>query len=534
MPTLSVLFNKGIRDIPFSRGLSVREILEGAGIRIRSGCRGNGACGLCLVQIESGATGPLDGNEQILLSQEQINGNIRLACGLFPKSDITIRIVGAAVESDWRMLTPGDIPCLPPRSNLSFPDQPFPGALGLSVDVGTTHISISLWELARGVRIAGRIGSNPQADYGADVVTRLMAAAESPDNARQMTSSVIEAIAVGLREMCIDNGQMPQQVSRVRIVANTAMLTLLTESDPQTLLQPNSWALPISNTFNNAASWIRTLEIYQNAVVEIEQPLAGFVGSDLLAGILATGLTRFPGALLIDFGTNSEIALWDGAKLWVTSAAGGPAFETSRVECGMPGEIGAVSHVNLENGLLRFDVIGGGTAQGICGSGLVDLIACLRRLGGLLPTGRFSAPDSQGGIALGIEGGPLRLSHSAVDMFQRAKAGIGAGIETLLSMARVRTEDLNRICLCGIFGSNLNILNAEEIGLLPAVAPGRVELCGNTALAGCERLVMLPKEASAMAYLRSHSTIVNLASVEDFEARFLENLYLKPMKNGTL
>jgi uncharacterized 2Fe-2S/4Fe-4S cluster protein (DUF4445 family) len=98
----------------------------------------------------------------------------------------------------------------------------------------------------------------------------------------------------------------------------------------------------------------------------------------------------------------------------------------------------------------------------------------------------------------------------------------------------VRTEDLNRICLCGIFGSNLNILNAEEIGLLPAVAPGRVELCGNTALAGCERLVMLPKEASAMAYLRSHSTIVNLASVEDFEARFLENLYLKPMKNGTL
>jgi uncharacterized 2Fe-2S/4Fe-4S cluster protein (DUF4445 family) len=276
------------------------------------------------------------------------------------------------------------------------------------------------------------------------------------------------------------------------------------------------------------------LEIHHNAVVEIEQPLAGFVGSDLLAGILATGLTRLPNALLIDFGTNSEIALWDGATLWVTSAAGGPAFETSRVECGMPGETGAVSHVKIENGLLRFDVIGGGMPQGICGSGLVDLIACLRRSGGLLGTGRFSAPDSAGGIALGNEGRPLRLSHSAVDMFQRAKAGIGAGIGALLAIAKVKTEDINRVCLCGIFGSNLNIPNAEEIGLLPEVLPDKVELCGNTALAGCERLVLLPREASALAHLRSHATIVNLAGVEDFETRFMENLYLQPMKNGTL
>jgi len=320
----------------------------------------------------------------------------------------------------------------------------------------------------------------------------------------------------------------------VRVVANTAMLALLTASDPQTLLRPNTWQLPISYFFDDAATWIRTLEIHQNAVVEIEQPLAGFVGSDLLAGILATGLERFPGALLIDFGTNSEIALWNGTTLWVTSAAGGPAFETSRVECGMPGETGAVSHVGLENGLLRFDVIGGGAAKGICGSGLVDLIACLRRVGGLRRTGRFSTPDPEGGIALGNEGRPLRLSHSAVDMFQRAKAGIGAGIESLLAIAKLSAKDINRICLCGIFGSNLNILNAQEIGLLPEVSPDKVELCGNTALAGCERLVILPGEASAIAHLRSHATVVNLAGTEDFETRFMENLYLQPMKNGTV
>jgi uncharacterized 2Fe-2S/4Fe-4S cluster protein (DUF4445 family) len=523
-----------MRQIPFSPGLSVRELLETAGIRIRSGCRGNGACGLCLIRIESGAANPAIRSEQLLLSKEQIEGNIRFACQLMPRDDLSIRIIGITAKSNWRALIAADLPCLPSQPG-SFPiGQSDPNTLGLAVDVGTTHISLTLWDLVQGIRVAGRIGYNPQAIYGADVVSRLIAAAESADNARRIAVATLDALSEGLKEMCIDNGLSPEQVTRVTVVGNTAMLILLTESDPQPLLQPSGWTSPINCRLKNPASWIRALGIHPKSVVEVALPLAGFVGSDLLAGLLATGLTQCPGSLLIDFGTNSEIALWDGAALWVTSAAGGPAFESSQVQYGMPAEAGAICHVNRHEDSLDiyYEVIGGGEAKGICGSGLVDLIACLRRSEDLTSIGRFAVSNPTSGFVIPSAGPALRLSHHDVDMFQRAKAGIGAGIATLLAEAKVKAGELNRVCVCGIFGRNLNIPNAQAIGLLPHIALKRVELCGNTALAGCERLLMVREEASAMAQLRRQAIIVNLSKAKDFETLFLENLYLQPIKDG--
>jgi uncharacterized 2Fe-2S/4Fe-4S cluster protein (DUF4445 family) len=409
-------------------------------------------------------------------------------------------------------------------------------ALGLAVDVGTTHISLSLWDLKQGVRVAGRIGSNPQAGYGADVVNRLIAASESPDTARRIAALTLDFISEGLREMCADNGLSSEHVNRLAVVGNTAMLMLLTESDPATLLQPSGWTIPIVCRLENQASWVRILKMNPMAIVEIGPPLAGFVGSDLLAGVLATDLTRHRGSLLIDFGTNSEIALWDGKTLWVTSAAGGPAFESSQVLCGMPAEPGAICHVDrLETADdFHFEVIGGGEAKGMCGSGMVDLIACLRRSKELADTGRFSTPCAANGFVIKATGRPLRLSHHDVDLFQRAKAAIGAGMVTLLKTAKIKSDELIRVCVCGIFGRNLNIGNAQTIGLLPNIASRHIELCGNTALAGCECLLVTPGIAAALSHLRSQSTIVNLSQVSEFETRFMENLYLRPLQDDSI
>ena len=204
--------------------------------------------------------------------------------------------------------------------------------------------------------------------------------------------------------------------------------------------------------------------------MEVIPPCAGFVGSDLLAGVLATRLTDQPGGLLIDFGTNSEMALWDGRTLWITSAAGGPAFETSQVQCGMAAEAGAIYRVDRQPDAaeLQFRVIGEGQAKGLCGSGLIDLIACLRSTGKLTATGRF-ATDAKEGFVIRRENPTIRLSLSDVDMFQRAKGAIGAGIKTLLATAKIKAAELRRICVGGVFGRYLNCRHAQAIGLLPTL-----------------------------------------------------------------
>ena len=220
-------------------------------------------------------------------------------------------------------------------------------------------------------------------------------------------------------------------------------------------------------------TWASVLGIHPEATVEVISPLAGFVGSDLLAGVLATRLTEQPGSLLIDFGTNSEMALWDGQTLWVTSAAGGPAFESCGMQCGMPAEPGAIYRFggSQDSGELHFQVLGGCEAKGFCGSGLVDLIGCLRDSGELTSTGGFGSHRHKTGYAIPRTNPVIRLTKKDVDTFQRAKGAIGAGISAMLARAQISTTELSRICVCGVFGQNLNVRNAQRIGLLRTLRP---------------------------------------------------------------
>ena len=530
LATLTVITNDAAREVPFSPGASVREVLEGAGLHVRSGCRGNGACGLCLVWIEAGdAPGPTK-TECLALSPEQLEQNIRLACQLTPESDLRIRLVPAASNSHWRDLSPALLPCAPSRLHPFRGGQSAKAAYGLAIDLGTTHISLSLWDLRHGDRLSGRVGPNPQSHYGSDVVTRLIAACESSKEAARIARIALDAIREAFLEMCLRGGFSPAAVARVTIVGNTPMLALLTESDARTLLQTDAWTRPLDWRPEAPHRWASELGISPQATIEVIPPYAGFIGSDLLAGVLATRLTDQPGGLLIDFGTNSEIALWDGSALWVTSAAGGPAFETSHLQCGMPAEPGAVYRVDEDPDAagLQFQVIGEGEAKGFCGSGLIDLIACLRRSGDLTRTGRFSPPSES--FILQAKDLPLRVSRRDVDMVQRAKAAIGVGIKTLLAGARMDAAQLGRICVCGVFGQHLNCRNAQAVGLLPAVPLARVELCGNTALAGCEWLLVSPDRAADLARLRDRITVVSLAQSPEFERLFLESLYLEPIE----
>lgn len=522
----------GVTQIPFIPGRSLLYILNHTGMRIRSGCNGTGACGLCLVRIEKGDAGDPGQNELLHLGKDKLGQGIRLACQVIPEQDLQVVLLSPAAKSTWQCLeTTIERPAKHDPSVFSS-DLPegLKNACGVAVDLGTTHIKLSLYDLSTGRRMAGCYGANPQGYNGSDVMTRLMAAGQCPGEAETMARLTVEAIGEALWYLAMQEGILLNRIVRLVLVGNTAMLALLSGRNYRMLLQPGCWMSDIDCLPEHVETWPFLWGIHPRAKIEILSPLAGFVGSDLLAGLMTTSITDRPTTgLYIDFGTNSEIALWDGKILYVTSAAGGPAFEGCGLSCGMPAEPGAICKAHLQAGGFDFGVIEGMAPQGVCGSGLVDIIAGLLGAGALTPKGQFAAAASKEGFVLVPGEHNIILNKNDLDLFQRAKAAIGAGIQVLLALSGMTCKDLARICIGGAFGGFINISNAQKIGLLPAIAPGRIELCGNAALAGCEEALLVPAAVERLLDLKKQAKIVNLSQYPDFENYFIENLYLQPM-----
>jgi uncharacterized 2Fe-2S/4Fe-4S cluster protein (DUF4445 family) len=528
VPRIQVLYRGETHTLEFEPGPSVRDILDPTDFRVRSGCRGNGACGLCRVRLVAGEGGPASPSELIHLHESLRAGGVRLACQLHPTEDLTVEVLNPAAPSNWRATPEG----LWRRGDVRGHDMehPLPGVrhpCGVAVDLGTTNICLSLFDLNGGRWLADRWGRNPQAVRGADVLTRLTEAAESPQHAREMRELAADAIGEALQDIAVREGFDLGRVACVTVVGNTAMLSLFTGRNYELLLQPENWTRPIDCGAESADFWTSRWDIHPQALVEVVPPLAGFVGSDLLVGLVAT---RFLGgsapALFIDFGTNSEIALWDGETLRVTSAAGGPAFE-SGAGFAMPAEPGAVFRVARMGDRLDFHILGDSRPKGVCGSGLVDLIARLREDNTLSEVGNFIS----GSVFQFVVGGEeMALSKRDVDTFQRAKAAIGVGVRALCGDAGLRTDALQRVCVAGAFGRYLDVASAQAVGLLPTVPPERVELAGNTALAGCADVMLSSEAAARLARLRERPKVINLSRYAGFDDLFLENLYLRPLK----
>ncbi|PWB57695.1 MAG: ferredoxin [Nitrosomonadales bacterium] len=534
MPDLLLRLDDGTRRIPFEPGPSIREILDTTDFRVRSGCRGIGACGLCRVRLIEGESGEPTQNERLHLPPTLLSQGVRLACQVSPHHDMQVEILNPAPPSNWK--SPPNAALLHETHSPGTGTKWLPPGVrhpcGVAVDLGTTHLCLSLFDLASGRWLADRWGRNPQQNFGADIVTRLAAAAESPAAAREMSRLVVAAIGESLLDIATREGFDPRRIANVTVAGNTAMLALLSGRNFELLLQPEYWTRPVDCAPLETSGWAAEWQINPVAEVDVLAPLAGFVGSDLLAGLVSTRFIEGAApALFIDFGTNSEIALWSGEALWVTASAGGPAFESSGISCGAPAEAGAVFRVRLDAaGGVACQIIGDDRAKGLCGSGLVDLIACLLDSGRLTRDGKFAGGET--GYAFSAGGTGLTLTKSDVDLMQRAKAAIGVGIQALCGHAGVRLKDLRRVCVGGAFGRYLDVGNAQAIGLLPPVAPEMVELAGNTALAGCCDVMLSSLAAERLDRLRSRARCLNLASVPDFGEAFLENLYLQPLREA--
>ena len=459
---------------------------------------------------------------------------MRLACQVRPEGVLELEILHPAPPTKWQSVScegfpPSGWPLTGPPPGMA---QEVKGPQGIAVDLGTTNIRLALLKLEDGQCLAQRRGPNPQASFGADVLTRLVAAQESPESARVLSELAASAMGEGLSDLARREGINLRQVASLAVVGNTPMLALLAGKNHHLLLQPQNWQSPIDCRPEAAARWAEAWGLHPRADVRLIQPLAGFVGSDLLAGLVATRLLSGPApALFIDFGTNSEIALWDGVNLWVTSAAGGPAFELWGLSHGMFAEPGAVCRVGRgPDDSLHYQVIGGGEPRGFCGSGLVDLITRLLEIGQLSRTGRFPAGPGEARWAVAPGSVPLGLSLEDVDNLQRAKGAIGTGMQVLARNSGVKLAQLKRVCVAGEFGRFLDVPSAQAIGLLPVVPEDRVELICEAALRGCEDLLLSIAAEEHLLGMRTSAKLVNLALTPDFEELFLNNLYLEPLK----
>jgi uncharacterized 2Fe-2S/4Fe-4S cluster protein (DUF4445 family) len=514
---------------------TLRELLQDAHLPLDSRCGGAGACGLCKLRIADGRSSPIKAAERHALSEEQIRQGWRLGCQASLLDQGIVFLDDEPIDSHWHAIPDND---LASDRELAVKSCGRTG-LGVAVDIGTTCVRATLWDLAHGGRLASCSGRNPQAGFGADVLSRLEAAGDG--HAQQLCDAIVSAIGEAIdHTLSSAAGSFgPADIGHIVIVGNTCMLMLLTETPPAALLDPAAWELPVRLAAGNRGEWRERWSLREDTAIHVLPPIGGFVGSDLTSCLMATAISESaPGTLLVDIGTNTEIAWWDGATLWITSTPGGPALEGVGIACGMPAEPGAVCRLAATGTPASYNawVLGNRQPRGLCGSGLVDAVTLLLQDDALQPSGRLS-PAAGSSITflanpaeIDGEPSPMTLTGRDIDAFQRAKGAIGAAIEALLKFAGSDFEDIGHLHLCGLFGRHLDLGHARAIGLIPDLPDERIHLSGNAALTGCELALLNAGALEQTTWLERRSHLLNLTSVPEFEDIFIKHLRLRPVE----
>jgi uncharacterized 2Fe-2S/4Fe-4S cluster protein (DUF4445 family) len=417
--------------------------------------------------------------------------------------------------------------------------------LGLAVDVGTTKLAAYLLNLQSGKTIAVASSLNPQISFGDDVISRISYTSRDAKNLRQLQGIVVAAINKLIHDLCDQTAIEASQISDVAVVGNTAMHHLLLGINPKSLgLSPYRPSVTSKVIVSSKEIGIR---VNPGAYVYAFPIIGGFVGGDAVANILATQLHKLSApALLIDIGTNTEVVLNDGSRLTSCSCASGPALEGGCIEHGMRAETGAIERVYIdpESREPGYTTIGGAPARGICGSGILDAVACMLKTGIVDSGGRIAttlstprirvrnriaeyvlaeAKDTAGGIN-------ITVTQKDVQSVQLAKAAIFAATSILMKQQGINSADLQQIFLAGAFGTYIDPQSALIVGLYPDIPLDRIRFVGNSAGSGA-RIALISREARSEAeQIAGNTEYVELAANRGFQDEFMRSLYL-PHKN---
>ncbi|MFA5015242.1 MAG: ASKHA domain-containing protein [Actinomycetota bacterium] len=413
---------------------------------------------------------------------------------------------------------------------------------GLAIDLGTTKIAIFLVDLITGDTIDSKGIINPQIIYGEDVMNRLNFAIQNNDNANKIQKIVVDKINEAISEICIKNKLADKEITEMTIVGNTAMLHLLLKL-PVNKLCLSPFVSSIKESLDIKARDLG-IKITAGGYIFLLPPVAGFIGSDHLAMILAAGIYKRKGNYLgIDIGTNTEVVLKAGEELTSVSTASGPAFEGAHIKHGMRASPGAIERVIIDpdTGLPSIQTIDDKAPAGICGSGILDAVAALLKTGLIDKKGKFKTDsgnicrDSKGELnyILAPSGSSfvppcgekdISISQKDIVEIQLAKGAIRAGIEILLEHSGINVREIDGTIIAGAFGSYIDPKNVIDIGMFPGIPLKKIRQVGNAAGVGA-RMILISKEQRIDAErIAKKINYLELVSYPGFDDHFINGM----------
>ncbi len=486
-------------------GTQLQDVLFAQGVEFP--CGGHGRCKGCRVKVLKGIL-PVGEEEKKMLTGAELAGGWRLACRHSIAGDLKLEL------AQWEMPILGD------QSTFKFTPRE---GLGVAIDLGTTTIAAQLLDLRNGNVLAVGTALNMQARHGGDIMSRVDFAlrggqAELERLVREQLGGMVSQLVASstkLCRICDKSSDAGNDLNKIIIVGNTVMHHLFCgvniaplAGHPFEPQQPGRFRF-----YARELGW----DLPEKTIVEFLPCIGGFVGSDILAGIVATGLHESRELMaLMDLGTNGEVVVGNHERLLCTSTAAGPAFEGARISMGMRAATGAISEVRVQNGAVACRVIGGGAPRGLCGSGLVDAVAAGLELKWIQSSGRMTL---DGSMPLA---GPVSLLPADVRELQLAKGAIATGLRMLATRFGATLDDIQQLHLAGAFGNYISRASAQRIGLL-RLPINRIVPAGNTALLGAKRALF--EEAAAWDDIASR--VEHIALNEDAE---FQDIYAGEMR----
>ena len=418
---------------------------------------------------------------------------------------------------------------------------------GVAVDIGTTTLAAYLYDLNTGKQMAVSSKLNPQKKYGADVISRIEYSSKGKENQAEMALIIRNALNDLIQQLVTAAGIHHTDIYAVTLSGNTTMLHLLLELPSANIA--SAPFIPVLLSGLTLKPCDLELNINPKGRLFVLPSVSAYIGSDTTAAVLSTGMHKNTEiSLLIDIGTNGEIVIGNNSFLYACSTAAGPAFEGANISCGIGSVDGAISAVSIaDNGTLKIDTIGGYKPIGICGSGLIDAVACMLKIGVMDETGRIlddeELPDNakiysnrlikinnQKAFLLvrasnTIHGENIYISQKDIRELQNAKAAIAAGINILIDEIRSDVDDIKNVYLSGGFGSFINIDSAITIGLLPKDLSERTKPVGNAAGAGAIYTLLSAENLSDICAIAKQIKYLELSARLDFTYQYTENMF---------
>ena len=493
--------------------VSLLAVLVKEGYRLSSPCGGKGNCGKCRVRIFD-IVPEATLSERNVFSDEELAEGWRLACKTMVQAGMSVYV---PEEHDFHILeiTEG----LQRQTKMQGGQSD--GDYKAAIDIGTTTI---VFALLQGQKIVHRISMlNRQRSFGADVISRIRASVEGEKD--NLQNCIKADLSEGLQRLAEEAGIICNMISHIAIGANTTMIHLLLGFDCSGL---GVYPFETVSVELQKMSWQElTGDERCQAETVLLPGISAFVGGDIISGLYACGFfKKETTALLIDLGTNGEMALGNKDRLLVTSTAAGPAFEGGNISCGTGSVEGAVCHVKIQNSETLVETIGGKPPVGICGSGVVELTSELLKAGLLDKTGLLCDDYLETGfpVAMSKNGQTLMFTQKDIRELQLAKAAIRAGIEVLLKRYDVTEEQVAEVYVAGGFGYGLDKEKAISIGMFPDSFRDKIQPVGNSCLAGAGRYLTEEDGANKIRHLREIAEEINLATDSEFQTCYIDTM----------